>query len=63
VTGHPGDEMKTAVTVGVSRELAAAMAESRLLRELIREICDTLIGQKYPAARVAPWLDRAGLRP
>lgn len=42
-------------------ELAAAMAETRLLRELVREICDKLVSQKYPAAKVAPWLKRAGL--
>lgn len=44
-----------------SAELAAAMAESRLLRELVREICDTLHGQKYPPARTAKWRQRAGL--
>lgn len=45
----------------VMPELAAAMREARELRELVREICDTLVSQKYPPARVAPWLKRAGL--
>lgn len=42
-------------------ELTAAMRETRHLRELVAEICDTLASQKYPAARLAPWRQRAGI--
>lgn len=45
----------------VPAELRAAMAEARGLRELVAEICDTLASQKYPAARLAPWRQRAGI--
>lgn len=48
-------------TMHVNPELAAAMRESRELRELVREICDTLALQKYPAPRMAKWRERAGL--
>ena len=48
-------------TVHVSPELAAAMRESRELRELVREIIDTLHKQKYPPHRTAGWRKRAGL--
>jgi hypothetical protein len=61
VTVNGEQPPRTSGTPMVSRELAAAMRESRELRELVREICATLVSQKYPAARVAPWLKRAGL--
>jgi hypothetical protein len=48
-------------TIHVSPELAAAMRESRELRELVQEICDTLHLKKYPPALTAEWRKRAGL--
>ena len=45
-------------------ELAAAMAEARLLRELVREICDSIEAVSDRAgmgACIVVWRKRAGL--